>query len=70
MKFVIILCYNFVCQTNDKGGIYIPIVGKNIGDVHISVYETPTGETLFFVKANNDTVVPVLNYVESSLEKY
>jgi len=48
----------------------MPIVGKNIGDVHISVYETPAGEILFYVKADSDNVQPVLNYVEYSLEKY
>jgi len=48
----------------------MPITGKNVGDVHISVYETPAGETLFYIKADNDNVAPVLNYVEYSLEKY
>ena len=48
----------------------MPIIGKNIGEVHISVYETPDGKTLFYINADNDNVKPVLNYVENSLENY
>ena len=48
----------------------MPIIGKNIGGVHISVYETPNGETLFYLEADNNNVQSVLNYVENSLEKY
>ena len=48
----------------------MPIKGKSVGDVHIRVYETPTGETLFYIEADNGNVVPILHYVENSLENY
>lgn len=48
----------------------MPVVGKNVGNVHIQVYETPTGETLFYLEADSNNVKSVLNYVENSLENY
>ena len=48
----------------------MPIIGKNIGDIHISVYETPNGEKLFYVEADNNNLESVLNYVENSLENF
>lgn len=48
----------------------MPISGENIGDVHISVYETQNGETFFYLKADNEKVLPMLDYVENILHKY
>lgn len=48
----------------------MPITGKMVGDVHISVYETPEGKNLFYLEADNNNVLPVLNYVENILSEY
>lgn len=48
----------------------MPIIGKNVGEIHISVYETPDGKNIFYINADNDNLQPVLNYVENSLENY
>ena len=48
----------------------MPISGKSIGDVHISVYETPNGEPFFYLKADNEKVLPMLDYVENILNQY
>ncbi len=45
----------------------MPIAGESIGSVHINVYETPSGETFFYLNADNENVLPMLDYVENIL---
>ena len=49
---------------NDK------IVAELIGDVHINVCEAPNGDTFFYIEGTNKKVLPIINYVETSLEQY
>ena len=46
------------------------IEGKNIGDIHINVYETQNGNNFFYIEATNKEVLPILDYVQTILEKY
>lgn len=46
------------------------VVGKIIGDIHINVCEAPNDNTFFYVQGSNKNVLPVIDYVETSLENY
>lgn len=48
----------------------MPIVGKVIGDIHVSVYKTPDGKTFFYIKADNEELLPILDIIEDLLYKY
>lgn len=48
----------------------MPITGEHIGNVNVQVFETSDGETLVYIEGNNRRVVPILDYLETSLEKY
>lgn len=46
------------------------VIAKIIGDVHISICETPEGGKFFYIDGTNKNVLPIINYIESSLEQY
>lgn len=48
----------------------MPISGQCIGNINIDVYETSNGETFFYMEGSNPNLIPMLDYVENSLEKY
>ena len=48
----------------------MPIIGKILGDINISVYKTPDGKTFFYIKADNEDLLPLLDIIEDMLHKY
>lgn len=46
------------------------IEGKIIGDITITVCESPEGTNFFHLQADNQDVLPVLNTIEDTLNKY
>ena len=48
----------------------MPIAWENVGAVHISVYEDANGENLFYINADNEHLLPVLDYIEKTLYEY
>lgn len=48
----------------------MPINGKMVGDVHVSVYETLDGQKLFYLEADNEDVLPVADVIEDTLVMY
>ena len=46
------------------------ITGKIIGDVHITVCETPDKKHFFYLQADNEKVLPVLDTLENTLNNY
>lgn len=54
-----------------KEGLIIPILeGKRIGTVDVEVYETLAGEIFFYIQGSNKRTIPILDYLENSLENY
>lgn len=48
----------------------MPISGKIIGDVHVSVCVSPEGKTFFYLNADNNDVIPVLDFIKNNLDNY
>ncbi len=46
------------------------ITGKNIGDIQVKVYKTPEGKKFFYIVADNEDVLPILDIIEDTLYKY
>lgn len=46
------------------------IVGEVIGNIDITVCQTPEGNKFFQLKANNENVLPVLYTIEDTLSIY
>lgn len=46
------------------------LTGQRIGNVNIDVYKTQDGQTFFYIQGNDRNVIPILDYLENSLEKY
>ena len=46
------------------------IAAKIIGDIHITVYQTPEGYNFFKLEANSENVLPVLDVIEDTLIMY
>lgn len=42
------------------------LTGKSIGDIHITVYQTDYNVPIFYLKADNKNLIPVLDYLEFS----
>lgn len=43
---------------------------KSIGDLHITVYQTDDNKQLFYTKADNYKLLPILNYLNTSLDNF
>lgn len=48
-------------------GVFMPIKGKIVGDIHINVCKTSEGSTFFYLQADNKKVLPVLDFIEDHL---
>lgn len=48
----------------------MPINGKIVGDIHVNVCKTPQGSTFYYLKGDNKDVIPILDYLENSLNKF
>ena len=46
------------------------ITGKIIGDIKVRVYKTPDGKKFFYIIADNEYVLPILDIIEDTLYKY
>lgn len=44
--------------------------GALVGDIRISVYETPDNKIFFYVNADNKDVLPVVYVIEDTLSYY
>ena len=42
----------------------------SIGDIHITVYQTEDNKQLFYTKADNYKLLPILNYLNNSLADF
>jgi len=47
-----------------------PITGKIVGDIHVTVYKTPDGKKFFYLKADNEDLLPVVDVIEDTLYSY
>ena len=45
------------------------LVGEVLGSIQIIVCKSQEGKTFFFAEGSNKNVLPILDYVENSLEK-
>lgn len=41
-----------------------------IGDIHITVYETANKKQFFYLKSDNENLLPVLDYLDTSLSDF
>ena len=48
----------------------MPITGKSVGDIHVSVYKTSDGKIFFYINADNIEVLPILDIIEDTLKQY
>ena len=46
------------------------ITGEIVGDIHINVYKTQSGNTFYYVEATNKDVLPELDHIEKSLHDF
>ena len=46
------------------------LTGKSIGDIHITVCKTDDNIPIFYLKADNKNLIPVLDYLENSLDNF
>lgn len=46
------------------------VSGKIIGDIHISVCQTPDGDKFFDLEATNEDILPILDTIEDVLTMY
>ena len=44
--------------------------GKSIGDIHITVYKTPDNKQFFYLKADNENLLPILDLLNNSLDNF
>ena len=45
--------------------------GKNYGSITVQVFkESTTNQTIFYLKADNDSLLPVMDVLEDTLKKY
>lgn len=42
----------------------------SIGDIHITVYKTDANIPIFYLKADNKNLIPVLDYLDNSLDTF
>lgn len=69
--FTYFFCYNNFYFTKEKGCFNLnTLAGEIIGDIHITVYETPEGYDFFQLQADNDNLLPILDIIEDTLIKY
>lgn len=47
-----------------------PITGSIIGDIHVTVCKTPDGKKFFYLKTDNEDLLPVLDVIEDTLYSY
>lgn len=46
------------------------IIGKIVGDISITVCETPDGNKFFNLTASNQDILPILDIIEDTLNIY
>lgn len=46
------------------------ISGEIIGDIHINVCKSQSGNTFYYLEATNKEVLSELDYLEKSLQEY
>ena len=46
------------------------LIGNAIGDIHITVYETHGKTPIFYIKADNKDLLPVLDYLHDTLDNF
>lgn len=61
----------YIIHDCKKWGVFMKtIVGEVIGNISITVCQTPEGNKFFQLKANNENVLPVLYTIEDTLSIY
>lgn len=41
-----------------------------IGDIHITVYETTNKKQFFYLKSDNENLLPILDFLDNSLSDF
>ena len=57
--------------TKERGVLILDTIeGHAVGDVHVIVYETEDGDSLFRITTNNEKVSPIADIIEDTLTQY
>ena len=51
-----------------KGGV--KMVAKEIGEIKITVYKNEDGYSFFYIKPNDETLLPIVDILEDTLKLY
>ena len=46
------------------------IIANFVGDIHVAIYETSDNEQLFYLKSQNENLIPVLDYLQDTLNNF
>ena len=64
------MLYYFLCAKEKRCFLMDTLSVNPIGDIHITVYETANKKQFFYLKSDNENLLPVLDYLDTSLSNF
>lgn len=59
-----------ITNTEEKGGQKMQLQAKEVGNIQITVYKTEDGYPFFYIKPNDESLLPIVDILEDTLKLY